>query len=250
MQTLVKTMLMLGLAVCAAPCARATSSADLPKSGQSDVTKTPEFKGDLASAHGDFRTAIYQYKQALIADPRNPKLYNKLGIVEMKDDNNRAARKDFQRALKYDPRNVAAYNNLGAVACIQRKYKDAVKYLKKALALNELTASAHLNMAEAWMGLHEVDRAMVEYARAVELDADILSTDRAGTIAQLATPEQRALVAYLIARAYAKRGNLDGALEYLQRAKDGHFTGLAKVYTDQEFAGLWQDPRLAKIVKR
>jgi len=53
----------------------------------------------------------------------------------------------------------------------------------------------------------------------------------------------------LIARLYAKRGNLDGALDYLQRAKDGRYPQMADVYSDKEFASLWQDPRLKKIVK-
>jgi hypothetical protein len=47
-----------------------------------------------------------------------------------------------------------------------------------------------------------------------------------------------------------KRGNIEQALEYLLRAKEDHFPDLHKVYTDPEFTPLWQDPRLAKIVKR
>jgi hypothetical protein len=92
---------------------------------------------------------------------------------------------------------------------------------------------------------------MTEYARAIELDADILSEGQLGMVARVSTPEQSARVSYLIARAYAKRGNgnMDGALEYLKHAKDGHFADLGRVYKDQEFAMLWQDPRLLKIIK-
>ena len=99
------------------------------------------------------------------------------------------------------------------------------------------------------MNLGQVDHAMTEYARALELDADILNVSNEGTIAQVTTPEQRARISYLIAKAYAKRGNLEGALEYLRRAKEGHFRQLADVYTDQDFSALWRDPRLTKIVK-
>jgi hypothetical protein len=69
-------------------------------------------------------------------------------------------------------------------------------------------------------------------------------------IAQVTTPEQRARVAYMIAKSYMKRGNLDGALDYLHRAKELRYPDLAKVYSDPDFTALWQDPRLAKIVKR
>jgi ATP/maltotriose-dependent transcriptional regulator MalT len=91
---------------------------------------------------------------------------------------------------------------------------------------------------------------MTEYARALELDADILSTTQEGVVAQVTTPEQRARIAYMIAKSYMKRGNPDGALDYLQRARDMHYNDLHRVYDDQDFSALWPDPRLAKIVKK
>jgi tetratricopeptide (TPR) repeat protein len=116
--------------------------------------------------------------------------------------------------------------------------------------LQETNAAAHLNMAEAWFGLGEVDRAMTEYARALELNADILTNSPGSVVTHVSTPEQRARVDFTIAKAYAKRGNIEGALEYLRRAKEDRYPDLAKVYTDQTFAALWEDPRLEKIVKR
>jgi len=104
-------------------------------------------------------------------------------------------------------------------------------------------------MAEAWAGLEQTDRAMTEYARAMELDPDVFSSNGNGVFAQVRTPEQQARVNYLIAKAYASRGNLDGALDYLRRAKSGHYPRIAGVYSDKEFAALWHDPRLEQIVK-
>lgn len=238
------------LLVCAASYGWADPAATPSAPDNLDRAKAAELKGDLARARTNYETAATDYLEALRTDRQNTMLYNKLGIVELQLQQRSTARKYFKLALKYDPRNFSALNNLGAVACLDKKYKSSVSYLKQALALDESSASAHLNLAEAWMGLSEVDRAMTEYSRALELDADVLSSDHAGFQAQVSTPEQRARVSYLIARAYAKRGNIEGALEYLRRAKDGRYADLAKVYTDQEFAALWPDPRLAKIVKR
>jgi tetratricopeptide (TPR) repeat protein len=195
-------------------------------------------------------TAAINYQNALRLDPQNPELYNKLGIAQLKLDNRGAARKSFNQAVKHDPRNTTALNNLGALALLDKKYKPALRYLKEALALDESNSSAHLNMAGVWMGMNQLDRAMTEYSRALELNPDLLTDDEGGLIAQVRTPEQRARISYLIAKAYAKRGNLDGALDYLRRAKADRFPNMANVYTDQEFAPLWADPRLAKIVKR
>jgi outer membrane protein assembly factor BamD (BamD/ComL family) len=84
----------------------------------------------------------------------------------------------------------------------------------------------------------------------LELDADVLSSEEDGTIAQIRTKEQQARIDYLIARSYMKRGNIEGALDYLGRARDLHYPDLAKVYDDPDFLALLSDPRLAKIVKR
>ncbi len=213
------------------------------------TAKDYEVKGDVARAREQFSSAVDWYDLALRYNNRDSGLYIKLGIADMKLGAMDDARKAFATAVKRDPSNVDALNNLGAVYCLQRKYKPSVRYLKDALALDEAKAATHLNLAEAWMGQHQTDRAMTEYARALELDADILNTDKEGVFAQVSTPEQRALVSFMIAKSYAKRGNLEGALDFLRQAKEQHYRDLASVYTDPAFAPLWKDPRLATIVK-
>lgn len=244
-------LMLMGLSLAVGTAAAEVSAfADVPKNDVLEVVKAAEMKGDLARLHNRYSEAVGFYETALRSSGPNSKLYNKLGVAELQLGERSAARKHFNRAVKVDANNVAALNNLGAVACMDRKYNPAVKYLKKALALEETNASAHLNLGEAWLGLGEIDRAMTEYARALELDADILTSNPQGVIAHVSTPEQRARVNFTIARAYAKRGNIEGALEYLQRAKENRFQDLSRVYKDDSFAALWEDPRLAKIVKR
>ena len=228
----------------------ASWGSDIPTTDRVQLARTQEQKGDQARVRNNNLEAVYYYRSALHMNSQNSVLLNKLGVAELQSGDRGAARKHLNQAVKYDPHNVPAWNNLGVLACIERKYSAAVRDLKNALALQETNASAHLNMAEAWFGLGEVDRAMTEYTRALELDADILSSNPGAVVAHVSTPEQRARVAFTIAKAYAKRGNLDGALEYLRRARDGNFPDLKKVYADQTFAALWDDPRLQQIVKR
>jgi tetratricopeptide (TPR) repeat protein len=248
MRTFTMKLIVATLAICVSPLIRAELALDLPKT--EEIAKSAELKGDLERVHNNYFLAISYYQQALKVTPKNPTLLNKLGISELKLGDRGQARKYFSRALKADPKNISALNNLGAVAYLDKKYKTAVKYLKQALELDEGSAPSHLNLAEAWMGLNQIERAMTEYARAIELDADILSESQTGISARVSTPAQRAAVDYLIAKAYAKRGNLEGALEYLKRAKAEHFSDLNRVYKDQEFASLWMDPRLETLVKR
>lgn len=250
MRTLI--LMMASASLLAGPATTSWASpADQPKTtAAQQIAKNYEFKGDVARARDENASAAAWYLAATRYDKKDPALYNKLGIAQLKSGQMDAARKAFGDAVKRDPAFVDALNNLGAVNCLERRYKPAVKYLKQALALDETKASAHLNLAEAWMGQKQTERAMTEYARALELDADILSsTDKEGVFAQISTPEQQALISFLIAKAYARRGNLDGALDYLQRAKKGHYREIASVYSDPVFAPLWKDPRLTAIVK-
>jgi tetratricopeptide (TPR) repeat protein len=209
-----------------------------------------QMKANIARARGQYGPAVYWYLEALHRDRQDPVLYNGLGIAQLKLGERGMARKSFTDAVKLNPQYVNALNNLGATYCLQRKYKPSVKYLKKALALDEPVAATHVNLAEAWMGEHKLDRAMNEYARALELDPDVLdSSTNGGMIAQIETPGQRAVITFLIARAYARRGNMEGALEFLQRAKDLNYPHMEDVYKEPEFAKLWKDPRLLAIVK-
>lgn len=215
-----------------------------------EKARQEEEKGDLARAHRDYISAADHYSTAVRIQRQSAALYNKLGIAEIKLNQLKSARKDFNLALKCSPGSYLTLNNLGAVAYLERKYKPAINYYKQALALNEESAVVHLNLAESWMGLGEMDYAMTEYSRALELDADVVTSNQDGVQARISTPEQRARVNYLIAKSYARNGNLEGALEYLRRAKEGRYADLGRVYKDQEFAALWKDPRLAKIIKR
>lgn len=210
-----------------------------------------ELKGDVARAREEFGSAETWYRAALANDRNNAILDNKLGLVQLKQNEMTEARHSFAEAVRRRPNYIDALNNLGAVYCLERKYRPAVRYLKQALAFDEQRAVTHLNLAEAWMGQKQINRAITEYTRALELDADILSSPESeGVNAQIRTPEQQAMVDFLIAKAYAKRGNVEGALDYLRRAKEAHYKDMASVYTAPEFSALWKDPRLTAIVKR
>jgi tetratricopeptide (TPR) repeat protein len=243
-------MLMAGLLIYASPYGRTDPTPNPAANDQQAGAQKAEQRGDLARVRNNYSLAAAYYQAALRVSRQDANLYNKLGIVELQQSQRGQARKNFTLALKYDPKLISAVNNLGAVSLLDRKYKPAVAYFKQALAMDETVASTHLNLAEAWMGLGEIDRAMTEYGRALELDADILSGNQGGVIAQVATPEQRARIAFLIAKSYMKRGNIEGALDSLRKAKELRYPELSKVYSDPVFTALWEDPRLAKIVKR
>lgn len=208
-----------------------------------------EKAGDQARAVKDYTLAIDYFQAALRKDRKNAILYNKLGLSELRKDDLASARVDFLKAVKLDSKYAEAVNNVGAVDYMHKNYNSAAKYFKKAVALDESHSTYHVNLGAAWFSQKKMDRAIAEYMRAMELDPEALRREnRAGIAAQISSPEERAQYSYLLAKAYAKRGDIDGCLQCLRRAKEEGFRNLANVYKDEEFSRLRDNPKLQEVV--
>jgi len=230
----------------------AVCSADSPQNGvamQSMTVSDLEKAGDDCRQQKDYEQAIRYFQAALRKDKKNAKLYNKLGLSELKLNATRDARAYFNKAAKYDRAYPEAWNNIGATYYVEKNYAAAAKYFKKAVALDETRASFHVNLGASWFAQDEMDRAIREYTRALELDPDVLMREsRVGVSAQITSPEERARHEYMMAKIYARLGNVDSCLACLRRAKENGYRDLGKVYKDEEFASVRQDARLAEIV--
>ncbi len=208
-----------------------------------------EKSGDACRAQKDYTQAIQYFREALRRDKKNARLYNKLGLSELKNGALDNARFDFEKASKLDKKYPDAFNNLGAAHFVQRNFGQASKYFKKAVALEETRAAFHVNLGAAWYSQRKMDRAINEYTRALQLDPLALeSSSRVGITAQVSSPEERAQYFYMLAKIQAKRGDVLECLACLRKAKEVGYRDLTHVYKDEEFSRLWNDPRLAEIV--
>jgi tetratricopeptide (TPR) repeat protein len=208
-----------------------------------------EQTADVLRARKAYDEALVYYAAALRKDPDNPVLHNKRGITELQLNNLKAAQKDFQRAIKKNSRYAEAYNNLGVVAYIQRNYKKAVRQYQKALQLQENSASVHSNLGAAWFAQRQIEKAMTEYARAVELDPDVLLRgSEAGVAARILSPEDRAYYSYLLAKMYAKRGDVERCLECLRKAKQDGYSHIKDANQEPEFAIVRADSRFVEVM--
>ncbi len=208
-----------------------------------------EQAGDNCRAQKDYVQAIKYFNEAIRKDRKNARLYNKLGLAELANGDYQAARDHFGKAAQYNRKYPEAWNDLGVVAYIEHNYKAAASYFKKAIALDETRASFHVNLGVTWFTRNEMERAMREYTRALELDPEALTRSSAtGVTAQMTTQEERAKHDYMLAKIYAKMGNVESCLVCLRKAKENGYSDLSNVYKDEEFARLWQDSRLAEIV--
>lgn len=208
-----------------------------------------ERAGDEARAAKDYAQAIRYFKVALKKDRRSWVLYNKLGMSELKNNGLEAARSDFKRAVKQNSKYADAVNNIGAVDFLKKDFDSAAKYFKKAIALDETRPAFHVNLGDTWFSQNKLKRAVAEYTRALELDSDALrQSAKAGVTAQIASPEEIARYSYILAKIYAKRGDVEGCLQCLKKAKEAGYRDLANVYKDEAFSRMWENPRLHQVV--
>ncbi len=208
-----------------------------------------EVRGDNLREQKRYDDALKCYQMAEKKSPQSAQLQNKMGIAQLMLNNYRAAEWYLRKAVKIDKHNSNALNNLGVVAYANRNYGKAADYYKKALAIDEGNASTHSNLGTAWFAQKKFDRAMAEYARALELNPDVfLDNERGGTVARVASPEERAKQLFMLAKLYAKRGDADRCLYCLRKAKDEGYRKMAEVYVDSDFAPIRQDPRLGQLV--
>jgi tetratricopeptide (TPR) repeat protein len=229
------------------------SAAAMPRQDQANVSGMSvaelEKAADEARSRKDFVTAIIYLRAAARRDRNNATLYNKIGLAELKLDNYRGARADFEKATKKNPRYAVAVNNIGAAEYLMKNYGGAAKYFKKAVALEETSATFHVNLGAAWFSQKKLEQAIAEYTRAMELDpAAFQNESKVGITAQIASPEERAQYSYLLAKIYAKRGDVENCLQCLKKAKEDGYRNMANVYKDEEFSQLRDNPRLQEVV--
>jgi tetratricopeptide (TPR) repeat protein len=243
--TIVLVVMVIGLS---GWCVAGTEPQGTPVKVDNITVAELEKAGDVARATKAYDQAIVYYDAAIRRDKKNATLYNKLGLAQLKANDSAGARLSFEKAVKKNSKFADALNNLGAVYFVQKNHSAAARYFKKAVALDETRPVFHVNLGAAWFAQNKLDRAIAEYGRALQLDPTILDHNYSGGMtAQVSTAEERARYNYMLAKIYAKLGDAEQCMRCLKKAKEEGYRNLANVYKDEEFSGLWQDPRMLEI---
>lgn len=207
-----------------------------------------ESQGDALRRQKGYEEAGQFYEAAIAKNSRRAALLNKLGIVDLQLHQLGAARRHLEQAIKLDSQYAEAHNNLGVAFYLDHNYKKAIREFEKALKLDETSASFHSNLGNAWFSRKNADKAMAEYRRAIELDPDVLVRSATGGMsAQVLSPEDRGYYSFLLAKMYAKSGDVERCLECLRKAKEAGFKRLGDVYKDADFVLVRTDSRFAEL---
>lgn len=209
-----------------------------------------EVRADALRSQKAYADALDYYRAAIHKKPTSA-LHNKAGIAQLQMLRYDDARKSFQRAVKLDNKNAEAHNNLGVIHYISQSYRKAVKEYKKAIALRPDSASFHSNLGTAEFSRKQYDKASVAYLKALEIDPDVFERrSNAGVQMQMASPADRASYHYTIAKMFATRGDADRCLLYLRKAMEEGYPEIHRVYKEEAFTGVRQDPRFIALMEQ
>ena len=207
-----------------------------------------EEQGDDLRAQKRFLDSIDFYNASLAKQP-NALVWNKEGMSYLLMQRPEKAAKCFDHAIKLDKQAPEGYNNRGYIEQAKKKYDKAIKYYMKAAKLKPNDAVFQYNIGSAYFSEHEYAKAAAAYKAAFALDPNIfIRVSRTGVMAQATSPEDRAAFSFMVAKMYARAGDVDRSLEYLRKAMENGYKHINDVYKDQEFASLRTDKRFEELM--
>ncbi|HYE24600.1 MAG TPA: tetratricopeptide repeat protein [Clostridia bacterium] len=225
-----------------------TFDGDGQKSTASLSVAELEQRGDAFRSQKEYEGARQYYALALKKNGRSAPLWNKAGMAALQLGRYDEAIQAFSRATKQDKKYAEAVNNLGVAFYLKKDYRRAISHYRKALELRDSPAF-HTNLGAAYFDNDEIGDALREYAIALAMDPEILErTSSLGISAHVRGPQDRGRYAFMLARLYAKVGDLEHALLNLRRAMEDGYPQIAEVYSNEDFVGLRQDPRFNELM--
>jgi Flp pilus assembly protein TadD len=172
---------------------------------------------------GQLDRAIDEYEKAAAVDPRNPAVFNNLGVALRDRRRLSGAVEAFERALALDPKYEKALNNLGVARFQQGEYQGAIEVLRQALRINPANVESLTNLGMIYLLAGRHDEAQEALQAAVRL---------APTLAE---------AHYHLGLLWERRGHRDSAerhyRRFLEAASPQHGTLAAQVRERLDAAG-------------
>jgi len=183
-------------------------------------------RAELQEMLGDIEKAIELQKQAIALDPLQASGYVLLGGYLYEAGRYEEANGVLQKALELNPQHAFIHAGLGIILLAQGHPQEALAEIQQ-----ETADSVRLQ-----------DEALAYYdlGRRQESDATLREL-----IAAYANDS-----AFQIAEVYAYRGEVDKAIQWLDRAYQQHDSGLTDLKSDPLFKGLHQNPRYIELLKK
>jgi len=174
----------------------------------------------------DYPKALQAFQQVTVLESDIDIGYENVGNMYLQQAKYQESIPYFQRALQIRP-NFATYSNLGTSYLFLKQYSNATEMFEKAVALNPNDTMMVLNLADAYRGAGQQDKARTTYQQAVT----------AG-FRELQTNPQDADVKAEVALSYAKIGDAAEAQKFIREARGIDKNNVNYIYYEAEIDAL------------
>jgi len=159
-------------------------------------------QGDVALRGGDYRTAVYYYRQSLEKNPAYLRALNGSGFAYYSMGDFTRAENDFRQALKLDPKNKEAMTGTGRVLVAKGDFNEARKFFDAVYEMDPGNLQNNFAFGEYHRLRGKLDLALLYYKK----------------VLRISPSHQKALIA--LCTLEMDRDNLKQAEIYWDRARE------------------------------
>jgi superkiller protein 3 len=225
----VKKLALIALTLCALlpGAARAQDKA-------ADAAAQQNARGAALLKDGKFDEAVAELQKAAEAAPKSAVIQSNLAYAYDRQGRTEEAVAAYRKALELDPKNAIVRNNLANLYSKQGLYEDAAREYEDLVQRDPDNATAKANLD-----------AMLKNKSVLQERKDQVSSAVQGADAKPKDPQ----AAYNAARVYARLGDADQALTWLNKALDLGYDQFDYLSLDPSLVNLKKDPRFLKLLE-
>jgi len=174
--------------------------------GREDVFQNAMNEGHSAAWDQKWEQAVEAYQKALAEFPESPKALTNLGLALYQVGRYEGALEMYKRAAQFSPDDPLPLEKIAQLS-------ERLGHLKQAV-------QAALQSAELYIKSKEVNKALENWLRVIQLDPENLTAhSRLALVHERLSHTQQAVIEYLaVASLYQQAGNVDKAAEMVGRA--------------------------------
>lgn len=230
----------------------ATGTGDVSSAAPMSPREIAEMRAEIMMARKDYSEAAVAYQRLLEQDPRNAAILNQIGIAYQALGEDDLAARFYKKALRADKKSTPALNNLGTIEYGRERYGKAIKYYMKAIGSRSADlAPIYSNLGYAYCGIKEYAQATEAFGKALALNPNVFDAQgTGGSIVQHRTAADPGTLYFMVAKSYAKAGDVVHAARYLKLARDDGYKNFLAAEKDPDFARVIKDPEVQNVLHR
>ncbi len=199
-----------------------------------DAAAQQNARGAALLKDGKFEEAVAELQKAADAAPTSAVIQSNLAYAYDRQGKTEEAVAAYRKALELDPKNTIVRNNLANLYSKQGLYEDAAREYEDLVQRDPGNATAKTNLD-----------AMVKNKAVLQEKKEQTSSAVQGADSKPKDPQ----AAYNAARVYARLGDADQALTWLNKALDLGYDQFDYLSLDPSLVNLKKDPRFLKLLE-